>query len=226
MSKLLLFIKNNKHNILFYILGFITIGLAVNMINTSKIGNGGWDTVNFNVRYFFKLILGVQWISIGMVSFTVSFILLVIVMSYRRQWKYLLMIIPILLVAISIDAWNIFVFYDRYANQLIYQIILFITGVLILPLGLTLIVKSSFPAFVFDELMLMFVKITKAKKITYVRLTIEIIGISIGVVFGYLTYYHADGTLGAVSYGSIIITLLISPIMAFYYKLLSISSDS
>lgn len=226
MQQVIQFIKDRRYNILFYFSGFLTLGFAVNIMKASTLGNGAWDTVTINIRYFFNNILNVEWVTMGMVSFTVSIIIMAIVISYRKKWVYLLMLLPIFLVALSIDFWNLILFKDQYANQFIYQLVFYLIGTAILPLGLALIVRSGFPAFVFDELMLMFVKITKARKITYVRLTIEIIGIAIGSLFGFLTFYHVDGTFGAVNIGSFILTFTISPIMAFYYKILKIPSES
>jgi len=226
MLKLKYFLTNKKSSIAFYISGFLVLGFAVNTMNASNLGNGAWDTVFINVSKFFNMNLGIEWVTMGMVSFVVAFIIMAIILSYRKNLKYLFMIFPIFLVALSLDFWNFTLFHDRQADQLIFQIILYIVGILLLPLGLTMIVKSKFPAYVFDELMLMFVKITKARKITYVRLTIEILGISIGAIFGYLTYYHIDQSFGAVNIGSFIITILLSPIMAFYFKLFSIDNKS
>jgi uncharacterized membrane protein YczE len=104
-------------------------------------------------------------------------------------------------------------------------LIFYIIGIFTLPLGLSLVVKSSFPAFVFDEWMLMMVKVFKAKRITYVRLSIEILGILIGGVFGYLVYYHIDGSFGAVNIGSFIISVTLSPLMALYFRFLKIKTE-
>ncbi|MDA3931975.1 MAG: hypothetical protein PF513_04485 [Tenericutes bacterium] len=226
MLKLKYYLTNKRSNIAFYISGILILGFAVNLMKASTLGNGAWDTVTINIRDFFNMELGVEWVTMGMVSFTVSFIIMVIIISYRKKIRYLFMLLPVFLVAFSIDFWNFVLFLDREASQLPYQIIFYVAGIFILPLGLTLVVKSKFPAFVFDELMLMFVKITKAKKITYVRLGIELLGISIGAIFGYLTYYHIDQSFGAVDIGSFIFTIVLSPIMAFYYKILSINSES
>ncbi|MCF7923707.1 MAG: hypothetical protein K9L64_01220 [Candidatus Izimaplasma sp.] len=225
MSNIFAFLKSNKFNILYYISGFLVLGFAVNIMKASTLGNGAWDTVTINVRDYMNNIVGIPWITMGMVSFTVSLIIMLIILSYRKNLRYLLMLLPMVLVAISIDFWNFVLFYDREAINLSIQITFFIVGMFLLPLGLTLIVKSYFPAFVFDELMLMLVKIFKAKRITYARLSIEIIGISIGGLFGYLTYYHIDGSFGAVNIGSFIFALVLSPIMTFYFYVLKIKKE-
>ncbi len=216
------FIKNNKINLLLYIGGFIILGLSVNIIKASGLGSGAWDTVTINGRDFLNNNIGITWVTLGMIAFTLYFILMVIVLIYRKKAKYLLMIIPIIMVSVFLDVWNILVFQDRQAIQLVYQIILYIAGALLLPFGLTMIVKSSFPAFVFDEFMLMMVDVFKAKKITFVRLGIEFTGILVGAVLGYLTYYHIDGSLGVVNIGSFILAFSLAPVMTYYYKIFKV----
>lgn len=207
---------------MFYLLGFIILGLAVNLLKASGLGTGAWDTVTINWRDYLSIKFGNSWVTIGMLSFLVSFILMIIVISYRKKLRYLLMLIPIFLVAVSIDFWNLIVFKDWQASEMFVKVILFIVGAISLPLGLTLVVKSTFPAFVFDELMLMFVDIFHAKKITYVRLGIEFTGIFIGAIFGYVTFYHLDGSLGAVNIGSFLLAFTLAPIMTIYFKIFKV----
>lgn len=225
MAKITTFLKENRNNIIYYLSGIICLGFAVNIVKASTLGSGAWDTVTINIRDFFNINLGVDWITLGMVSFSVSLIIMMIVLIYRKKIKYLLMILPIFLVALSIDFWNLIVFRDYESNVFIIRLIFYIIGILTLPLGLSLVVKSSFPAFVFDEWMLMMVKVLKAKRITYVRLSIEILGILVGMVFGYLVYYHLDGSLGAVNIGSLIISVALSPLMALYFRFLKIKTE-
>ncbi len=222
MKNIFHLLKQKKINFIFYFIGIFILGLGVNIMKASTLGAGAWDTVTINLRSFLTINLGLQWVTLGMVSFTISFILMIIVLSYRKKASYILMIFPILFVSLMIDFWNIIVFQDRFAELISIQILFYIIGTLILPLGLALVVKSGFPAFVFDELMLMLVKVFKANQITYVRLGIEFTGILIGFIFGYISMYHLNGTFGATSFGSILFAFTISPIMAYYYKILKI----
>ena len=225
MQKIARLISHNKINIALYLLGFIVLGLSVNLLKASTLGTGAWDTVYINAYSLFNKVMGYSWITMGMLSFVMSFTVMIIVISYRKKWSYLFMIIPVFGVSLFIDFWNILVFKDQVASILGYQILFYAIGLLSLPLGLSLIVMSKFTAYVFDELMLMFVKITKDKKITYVRLVIEFIGISIGLVIGYFAHFIYDQTFGAVNLGSLILTFTISPVMAIYYKLFKINHD-
>jgi len=223
MEKTKNFVRGQWKNILFYLSGILLLGFGVNIMKASTLGAGSWDTVTINVRSFFNIVLGQSWVTLGMVSFSVSAILMLVVMRYRKEWKFGLMIIPIILVAIFIDMWNNYVFHDMLAETVFFQYLFYILGTVLLPLGLSLVVKSGFPAFVFDELMLMFVKIFKAKQITYVRLVIEFTGIVIGFLFGWITMYPIDQTFGAVNIGSVLFAFTLSPIMSLYYKLLKVN---
>jgi len=225
MTRIKYFLNKNKINILYYLIGFICLGFAVNIIKASNLGSGAWDTVTINIRDFLNINLNIDWITLGMVSFSVSFTIMLIVILYRRKLKYFLMILPIFLVALSIDFWNLVVFKDYESNTLYLRVIFYIIGIFTLPLGLSLVVKSSFPAFVFDEWMLMMVKVFKAKKITYVRLAIEGLGLAIGILFGYLVYYNIDGTFGAVNIGSFIISVTLSSLMTLYFKILNVKPE-
>lgn len=225
MNNVVSLIKRHWVSVTWYVLGFFVLGLGVNVMKASTLGNGAWDTVTINGRAFFQENIGWDWVTLGMMSMVVSLSLFVLVTLYRKRLRYVFMLIPIFLVASFIDFWNIVVFQDRLLEQLGWQIGFYMSGIFILPFGLTMVVKSGYPAFVFDEVMLMFVKIFKAKKITYVRLGIEFTGIAIGALLGYIAVYPIEGTLGAVNWGSLLFTFALSPIMTMYYHLLGVSHE-
>ena len=181
----------------------------------SQLGAGAWDTVTFNLRAFLALIF--PNITLGIVSFIVSGIIFSIVLIYRKQTRYLFMLLPIALVGLSIDFWDLFMFEDYWPNQLSIQILFYVIGTITLPLGLSLIVLSDFPAFVFDELTILLMKVFKTNKLGTVRLGIELGGILIGILFGVL----AGIGLGAVNFGSIVLAVILGPIMAFYISTIS-----
>jgi uncharacterized membrane protein YczE len=145
----------------------------------------------------------------------ISLTIMTIVLLYRKDVRLLLMFLPIGLVALTIDFWDIVV-YQEYQAVGLMRPILYVVGGLLLPFGLSLIVLSNFPAFVFDELMLMLMDVFNTKKIGGIRLGIEILGIGLGILFGVL----AGIGLGAVNIGSIILAIVLGPIMSFYIKTL------
>lgn len=227
-------LHKTRTRIMYYVLGFIIIGLGVNVMNASNLGVGAWDTVTINLRSFMNIVVGASWITIGMMSFVVSILVMTMVIVYRKDTRYLFMLVPIGLVFISIDFWNLVVFQDRIAgigfwttsimigSATVWQYAFFIIGSFILPLGLTLVVKSAFPAFVFDEWMLMFMDIFHTRKITFVRLGIEVFGLAIGTLFGYVTFFRTEGHLGSVNYGSLLFTIFFTSIMGLWFHLLKV----
>lgn len=213
----------SRKNVTYYLLGFVILGLAVNIMNTSELGVGAWDTVTINLRSFFQLKVGWEFVSIGMMSLLVSSIIFAIVMIYRKDKRLVFMLVPIALVALFIDFWYFLVFEPVELSQFGWRLSFYIVGSLLLPLGLTLIVKSTFPAFVFDEWMKVIVDITNAKRMLFPRLAIEALGISIGAVFGYFTFYATEGDFGAVDIGSFVFALTLSPIMHMWFTVLKVN---
>lgn len=216
-------------NIVFYLSGFFFIGLFANLLFRAELGAGAWDTVNYNFRAVFPSL------TLGMCSFTFASIIYVIILLYRRQSKYLTMIIPIILVALSVDLWDIVILGDLMPNGLFEQFVWAIFSAILLPFALALIVSSDFPAFVFDELMLMLKEVFKTKGVAGPRIGIEIFAIVLAIIFWFIAGVEmnpedisgADIGLGAVSYGTFVLAFSIGPFIQFYLKLLSkINNDT
>ncbi len=209
-------------NLLLYVFGVFSLGLAINLMKSSNLGSGAWDTVSINIRDYINI--DIEWITIGMVSIVITTIIMLIVLLYRKQAVLLFMIVPIISIGSVIDFWNIVVFNDYYATSMIVRVLFYVSGIFIIPLSLSLMIKSTFPATVFDEFMLIIAEIFKTNNIAIPRFAIEFLGLAIGTVFGYLTYASV-GHLGAVNFGSIIVTFVLGPIMAFYFRVLGITKS-
>ena len=201
--------KFNKRNIFFYFFGFFILGLGVTSMIISDFGAGPWDTVTKNLSVLIGL-------SLGTTSFIIAVILMVIVLGYTRKWKLIFMLIPILLVALSLDFWDIVIFGGYFPSTIFLRTLFYILGVIVIPLGLAFIISSKFPAFVFDELMIMLMTIFKTDKVAAIRVVIEITGITLGTIFG----FSAGVRFGAVGVGSVLMAIVLGPILAFFLKIL------
>ena len=210
-------------NIVFYLSGFFFIGLGVNLLLRAELGAGAWDVVNYNFQAIFP------HLTLGMCSLLFSSIIFLVILIYRRQSKFLFMIIPLLLVSISIDLWDIVILNDLMPSNLSEQLIWAVLGGLILPFALSLVISSNFPAFVFDEFMIMLKEIFKTKGVAGVRIGIEIFAVVLAIIFWFIAGVEmdpdnisgADIGLGAVSYGTIVISFTIGPLIQLYLKPLS-----
>lgn len=221
-------IEYTLRNISFYIGGFFFIGLGVVLLLRAELGAGAWDAVNYNFQAIFPNL------TLGMCSFIFSFSVWTIVLLYRRERRYLLMVIPMVMVSLSIDLWDIILLGDLAPNSFLEQLGWALSGTLILPLALSLIISSNFPAFVFDELMIMFKEIFRRKTVVGVRIGIEIFAVILAIIFWFIADVElnleevsgADIGLGAVSYGTFIFALVLGPLIGFYLKLLKDIDDT
>ncbi len=205
-------IEFTPKKITFYIVGFLLIGLGVNLMARSDLGIGAWDTVTFNLNLFLN-----ETITKGMTSWIISASIMTFVIVNTRRPVLLFMVVPSLLIGASIDLWDLVVFGKDWMPELIEMRVLFyILGVLIIPLGLASLVQSHFPASVFDEWTLVMMKILRTKSIAKARLFVEVFGISLGILFGFL----AGVRFGYVSWGSVVFAVVLPPIFDFYIKMI------
>ncbi|MBN2604958.1 MAG: hypothetical protein JXR62_03955 [Bacilli bacterium] len=197
-------------NIAYYLVGFTFIGLGVNLMKRANIGAGAWDTVSINLNE------NLTGLTLGTCSLMISVTLMLIVIAYRKKLRFLFMSIPLILVALSIDFWDIIVFGDIAPNGFLMQLVWYVAGLVIIPFSLALVITSKFPAFVFDEFMLMVMDIFKTEKVVYARLGIELFGILLGIILGFI----AGVGFGAVGVGSVIGVFIFTPLLGLHLKLL------
>ena len=205
------------NNIFRYIIGFFIIGFGINLMLRSNLGAGAWDATNFNLNAMLAS-FNVD-VTFGTTSLIISMTLFVIVAAYRRKLSSFLMLIPIFAIATFIDFWDLVLLSNFHPEAFGIRFILFISGLLILPFGLVVIISSNFPATVFDEITIMIAELLKVKNFGKVRLGFEILGVVLAAVFSLI----GDGTLGAVSIGTAIMAVVFGPIMNIYMKMLKIT---
>ena len=209
----------NLQNIISYLLGFFILGFAVITLLRSNLGAGAWDTTTYSLHALMSQVL--PFFTLGMASMMISLTIMTIVLITRRQWVLIFMLLPIALVAISIDFWDLVVYRDFVALGYI-RVVLFVIGTITLPLGLSLIVLSQFPAFVFDELMLLIMDVLNTKKLGQVRLGIEVLGVLLALLFGFMSdmIFGTDIGFGKVNLGTVFLAFALGPIMSFYIRTL------
>ncbi len=209
-------IEFSLRNISFYLAGFIVLGFGVISLIRSDLGAGAWDTVTANL----SALLG-DALSLGTVSLMISTTIMIVVILYSKKWVLIGMLVPMGLVALSIDFWDIVVFGTYTPTIFLHKVLLYGLGALAIPLGLAFVISSKFPAFVFDELTIMVMGIFKTKNVAWVRLGIELLGILFGILFGVL----AGIGLGAVNVGSVVLSFILPPLLAFYIKKIGVYNE-
>lgn len=187
-----------------YTLGVLLISLGVVTLLRTQIGAGAWDTTTANLAALTGWTLGVS-------SFLIQFTIVLIIVAYRKQWKYFLVAISILMISLGIDFWDLVVYRDYYFEGFIFRLVVFFIGVFVITSGLSLVILTHYPAAIFDEFMLMIMKIFKTEKIFFPRLFIEMFALFLASIFGFI----AGIGFGAVNIGSFILAFLLPFILAF-----------
>lgn len=206
-------------NVLFYLSGFLVTALGVIFMLRGDLGAGAWDTVTANLNSYILSLDGN--LSLGVTSMLVTSVLFVIVLIYTKKWQLIGMLIPIILMGSVIDFWDILVFGNYYPDVILLQLLFSFLGMMLIPLGLALILSSKFPATVFDEFTLVVMHFFKTEKIVRIRLGIEFLGISLGILFGFLSGIG----FGAVNFGSIVVALVLPSLLNFYISKIGAFKD-
>ena len=193
--------------VLKYILGMIFISLGVVLVLRSNLGNSTWDTLHYAISKLLHITIGWSTVLVAMI-----FVLMVVWMN--KNVKYFLMSIPILIVGPLIDLFNDVILVNLEPTMFIHQIILFILGLLLLPLGGSFLIISTYPAGVFDEFMLAIMRIRKSTNLVKIRVIMEVSAVSSAFIIGLL----AGIGRGKIYYGTLIFAITMGPIIKIYLK--------
>ncbi len=194
---------NNIRRPLQYVLGAFMVSFGVVTLLRTNIGAGAWDTVNANLS-------ALTGITLGTASFLVQGLLVLMIMLYRKEVKYILISVSIILIAIGIDFWDILIYGDYFYQGLAVRFAVFFGGVFVLTAGLSLIILTHYPAAIFDEFMMMVMHIFHTEKIFFPRLFVEMLAIVLASGFGFL----AGVGFGAVNVGSVILAVVLPFILS------------
>ena len=120
-----------------YLGGIIVTALGVTIMKRTELGMGAWDAVIANVHTLLKIKLGTS-------SLIINIVLLIFVIAYRKSFKHLLVLIPILLNTLVLNFLDSYLLADVVFNNVIINIVMFVLSIIMLPLGLSLIIVSTF----------------------------------------------------------------------------------
>jgi len=216
-----MFTRKQLHRGYIYLLGILMTGLGVTVLLRSSLGAGAWDTVVYNLRAFFSYVLSLD-VTLGTVSFMINLVVLACIMLYHKKIRFIFVLVPVFGIAVAIDFWDIIVLGNYIPNELFIQILLFLGGIFILTLGLSLMLVTKFPAMVFDELTLIVMEIFTIKNFFVSRMFIELSAIVLATILG----FSSNIGFGAVNFGSFLLALILGPIIEIQLKYLKFLTKS
>lgn len=193
---------------IFYIIGMTCIAFGIVILLRSGLGNSAWDTFHYSIAQAFDITLGTA-------NFIVAGSATIYVTLVHKHWKYLLIVIPIISVSILIDLFNLHIILHDYNPTGINAYLAFAVGVIIVPYGASLLVLSTYPAGVYEEVMLVIMRALKTNKVARVRISMELIVVTVAIIIG----FSIGIGFGAVNVGTIFISLTLGPILQYSLKI-------
>lgn len=202
-----------KKDIIFYILGANFIALGVILMIKSTLGTGPWDS-------FFVALSRITPLTIGTSAIVALFVITFMVVLARKNFRYLFIFAPIIVVGALIDFYDLIVF-AAYEPQSLGRLWPFVYGILTVPLGGALLMQTRLPAGVFEEVMLLVMDWFKTEKMGRVRILMEMVPVVLALSIT-LSFFSDWGTL---QLGTLVYVLCAGPLIQFYHKQLRRLSD-
>ena len=198
----------SKKNTIFYFFGALFIAIGVVLVIRSRLGTSPWDALHYALSV-------VTPMTIGLATIFVASVATAIVILIQKKSKYLFMAIPIVIVGAFIDLFDL-VILSNFEPSGVMQGVSFFAGILLMPLGGALLMMSTYPAGVFDELMLALMRVFKTNNLVGVRIALETVPLSIALLLT-LSFHQS---FGMVNVGTAIFILTIGPLLQLYIKLI------
>jgi len=200
-------------NVLLYAFGGLFIALGVVLMIMSNLGTSSWDSLHFSLSNMFGF-------SIGAATIIVAMVFTVIVIILNKSFKYLLMAIPIFYVGALIDLIGLEILSAYAPTLFITRVASFLSGVILLPLGGSMLIISTFPAGIFDEFNLSMMKLFHTDKLATIRVIMELLAVLTAFIIGISSKDKIDNyPFGMINYGTLIFSVSVGTILKTYLKL-------
>jgi len=186
-----------------YFLGIALISFSV--ILSFRTGFGATPADNLT-----GIISKTTHISLGTAAFLVSTFFIIVLILYYKNFKFLFLFVQVIVFSPMLDFWDLVILKD-YMPLGAMTWIVFAASVFILPFGGMLMIKSTYPAGLYDELMFLTYRHTKLKlgvSRTFNEMAIVLIAVSISLL--------TKNGFGTVYYGTIVYALSIGYLLKFY----------
>lgn len=187
--------------LLIYTLGIFALGFAVALLKRGNLGVPPWDTSTLNLQSLLAS-ESIQ-ITVGQSSLIHTTFLLLLTFGITRSWKAFYAIMPMVLVSLSIDFFDLIVLQNipTYQQMLAIQIPFFIIGTLFMTFGLAAIIVSGYPPNIYDAFQLALMQVFHIRSFTIARWMLEFSGIALGIVYALLEPGDGFGTVTWLSIG-------------------------
>jgi len=183
---------------MFYLIGLACLSLGICLMILSDLGAGPWDALYVGLSVSIGFTVG-SWV------FIIGVLLIIINSILLKRMPDFLAIITILLIGTFIDFWLLIVFPTFSVTGLAMRIFLLTAGILIIGIGISLYLQSSFARNPVDNLMMALQSLT-GKSLAVTKTVMEVSVLVLAFFIG-----------GPIGIGTIIVTFAIGPLIQYFY---------
>jgi uncharacterized membrane protein YczE len=189
------------------------LAFGVVLFKRAELGVAAWDTALLNLQSLLANRFQIA-ITTGTSSFIHTMLLLVVVMLLNRSLKPIKALLPIVLIFLAIDLWDIHLLGGLITTDfsIWLKILIFIIALLVMTFGLATIIVSGFPPNVYDDFHLTIIKVFKIKSFSKARWIVEFLGLGLGLLYAVI---EGDG-LGAISILSLVLAVVFGHFIKFF----------
>lgn len=189
-----------------YLLGLCLLSFSVILAFRANLGVLSAD----NLTFILGKTLG---LTLGTASFLICSVIIVFLLAFYRKWKFLFLFVQVFLFSPLMDLWDLVVLagfhpvgWERYLT--------FLAAMLLIPLGNAIMIRTSYPAGIYDELMFFTAGLTKLR-LPVARILNESILIGIALILSFST----GNGFGSVQWGTVVLALSIGSLIKLYLSL-------
>ncbi len=195
--------KINFLNSIIYVIGLLFISMGVALSFRHGFGASSADNLTYILSIVFNITLGTS-------TFLISALIIILLIVSFKNWKFLFLFVQVIILSPMIDFWDLIVFANLFPVGF-ERVIVLLASLLSLPLGCAFLIKSTYPAGVYDELMFFTAHFTKFK-LTVSRMLNELLLVLLALIISLST----NNGYGSVSIGTLAYVFSIGHLIKFY----------
>jgi len=184
---------------LFYIVGLTFLSFGISTMILANLGAGAWDAMYVGLSNITGLSVGTWILLVGILLILVNSLLL-------KKIPEFLAVITIFIIGALIDFWLLIAFPGFSLTDMGLRILMFVGSILIIAVGITFYLQSSFARNPMDTLM-MAIQIRTGKSLAFSKTVMEVTVLIIALIIG-----------GPIGIGTIIVTFSIGPLIQLFYS--------
>jgi len=196
--------------ILQYILGNFVVTFGAVLMIRSALGPAPFDVLFVHLKLTTPLTMGIA-------AFLFQGTLIVFIALMRRSVRFLGSFAALVVGSIALDFWDLIVLADFLPETLWFRIVVYLSGIYFLTLGLGITATTNLATVSFDELMYLIMDWFHTKQVFVIRFFIELSGIGLGVLVGFL----GGIGFGEATIASVVVALLLPFLLQQQLELLA-----